>query len=120
MISNHGKFWWKELATKDVEASKAFYKGVIGWEYEALPTLGAAYALAKAPGAEGPSAGMLQMPTEWGDVSPHWSLTSVSTTSTPPWPMRKPAAGRFSKNLSTSKMLAVSRSSPIPVGHVSV
>ena len=72
MISNHGKFWWKELATKDVEASKAFYKGVIGWEYEALPTLGAAYALAKAPGAEGPSAGMLQMPTEWGDVSPHW------------------------------------------------
>ena len=50
-MSNHGKFWWNALATKDVEASKAFYKGIIGWEYDSLPMPGGAHALARAPGA---------------------------------------------------------------------
>jgi len=71
-MSNHGKFWWNELVAKDVEASKSFYKDVVGWEYDAMPMPGGSYTLAKAPNAEGPSAGMFQMPGEWGDMPPHW------------------------------------------------
>lgn len=39
-MSNHGKFWWNELVAKDVEASKSFYKDVVGWEYDAMPMPG--------------------------------------------------------------------------------
>ena len=72
-MSKHGVFWWNELVAKDVEASKAFYKQVIGWDYEVMPMPnGGSYSMAKVPGAEMPSGGMFQMPDEWGEMAPHW------------------------------------------------
>ncbi|MDA0262087.1 MAG: VOC family protein [Proteobacteria bacterium] len=71
-MSNHGKIWWNELVAKDLDASQSFYQEVIGWEYEAIPMSEGSYAVAKAPGGEGPSAGMFLMPAEWGDMPPHW------------------------------------------------
>src|SRR4029453_4975542 len=33
----HGTFSWTDLSTPDVEASKAFYGGLFGWEFEDNP-----------------------------------------------------------------------------------
>ena len=60
------------MVSKDVETSKAFYKDVIGWDYDPMPMPNGTYNIAKAPGAETPSGGMFQMPDEWGDMPPHW------------------------------------------------
>ena len=31
-VSSQGRFLWYELATTDVEAAKAFYATVVGWD----------------------------------------------------------------------------------------
>lgn len=33
----HGEFYWNELMTHDVEASKAFHAATIGWTFEGMP-----------------------------------------------------------------------------------
>ena len=71
-MSNHGKFWWNELVSRDVEASRAFYREVIGWQYDDVPMPGGTYTLAKGPGAEAPLGGMHQMPAEWGEAPSQW------------------------------------------------
>ncbi len=35
-----GTFCWNELATNDVEGAKAFYSGLLGWEFQAMPMPG--------------------------------------------------------------------------------
>ncbi|MBT3360938.1 MAG: VOC family protein [Rhodospirillales bacterium] len=30
-MANHGHFTWNELMTRDVEAAKSFYSGLLGW-----------------------------------------------------------------------------------------
>ena len=32
-----GRIIWHDLLTTDIEGSKAFYSGLFGWEYEAIP-----------------------------------------------------------------------------------
>ena len=32
----HGEFYWNELMTHDVEASKTFFTAAIGWSFEAM------------------------------------------------------------------------------------
>ncbi len=32
-MTNHGHFTWNELMTRDVEAAKSFYAGLLGWTY---------------------------------------------------------------------------------------
>jgi len=34
---NHGDIAWNELMTDDIEAAKAFYGGLMGWEAKAWP-----------------------------------------------------------------------------------
>jgi predicted enzyme related to lactoylglutathione lyase len=34
----HGKFYWNELMTRDVEASKKFFADTVGWTYDRMPT----------------------------------------------------------------------------------
>jgi hypothetical protein len=61
----HGDFAWNELMTTDMEAAKAFYGGLMGWEPKAWPlgdggtywlwkrgetSLGGAMAMSGAPG----------------------------------------------------------------------
>lgn len=43
----HGKFYWNELLTDDVEKAKAFYGAALGWRFEEMPMAGGgAYVIA--------------------------------------------------------------------------
>ena len=47
----HGTFSWTDLSTPDAEASKAFYGGLFGWEFEDNPIPeGGVYVMAKLGG----------------------------------------------------------------------
>jgi uncharacterized protein len=47
MSGSHGKFYWNERMTRDVEGAKKFYAGTMGWTYEAEPMSGGTYWVAK-------------------------------------------------------------------------
>ena len=55
----HGAFGWFELMTTDVEAAKAFYKGLFGWEYDTVPIPGSEYTMGKVD--DDPVAGIMAM-----------------------------------------------------------
>ncbi len=40
MTTSHGKFYWNELMTRDVEKAKKFYSEAIGWSFEAMAGAG--------------------------------------------------------------------------------
>ena len=40
MPTSHGKFYWNELMTRDVEKAKKFYTEAMGWSFEAMPGAG--------------------------------------------------------------------------------
>ena len=70
---SHGRFFWNELMTRDVEASKKFFADTLGWTFESMPTPagGATYWIAKAGGE--PAGGLFpidnpqfaQLPEAW-------------------------------------------------------
>ena len=45
MVNTHGRFTWYELVTSDVEAAKAFYAEVVGWDTTDASISGLAYTL---------------------------------------------------------------------------
>ena len=48
---SHGKFYWNELMTRDVEQTKKFYADTMGWSFDAMPMGGGAtYWIAKIGG----------------------------------------------------------------------
>jgi len=59
-IASHGRFVWYELSTTDVEAAKAFYTKVIGWEVRDALVSGSPYALFTAGSAS--VGGLMEMP----------------------------------------------------------
>jgi predicted enzyme related to lactoylglutathione lyase len=36
MAFTHGKFYWSELMTRDIERAKKFYADTLGWHFEAM------------------------------------------------------------------------------------
>jgi len=51
MPTSHGKFYWNELMTRDVEKAKKFYSEAMGWSFEAMPGAGgSSYWIAKIGG----------------------------------------------------------------------
>lgn len=71
-MAQHGKFYWNELLTDDVEKAKAFYGATLGWTFDAMPAGdGHAYYVAHLGGE--PVAGMMDktdiLPPQ---VPPHW------------------------------------------------
>ncbi len=34
---SHGKFYWNELMTRDIERAKKFYAETMGWSFDAMP-----------------------------------------------------------------------------------
>ena len=68
----HGDFSWCELLTRDVEGSKKFYKELIGWTMEDMPSQGGSYTVLKAGGK--PVGGLMEMPAQIPEQAPsHWS-----------------------------------------------
>jgi predicted enzyme related to lactoylglutathione lyase len=72
MSENHGAVWWSELATRDVEAAKAYYGTVCGWSYDEAPMDGSTYTVAKI--GDRMVAGILDMGAIEGmeQLPPHW------------------------------------------------
>lgn len=46
----HGRFYWNELMTRDVERAKQFYAGALGWTFEGMPMPDGTYWVAKSGG----------------------------------------------------------------------
>ena len=66
-FDTHGDFSWCELLTKDVEASKKFYKELIGWTMENVPMENSSYTILKANGQS--VGGIMKMPPKAQDVT---------------------------------------------------
>ena len=68
----HGTFIWNELLTRDVDAAKQFYAGLVGWTFSAHPMPnGGTYWVAELDGK--PVAGIMGMPQEMPTtVPPQW------------------------------------------------
>lgn len=50
MAWTHGKFYWNELMTRDVERDKKFYVDALGWTFEGMPMPQGTYWVAKIDG----------------------------------------------------------------------
>ena len=74
MSENHGKVWWNELNTRDVEGAKAYYGATLGWSFDAMPMAdtGGEYVVAKL--GDQMVAGIFDIAAMPGmdDVPPHW------------------------------------------------
>jgi len=67
----HGTFVWNELLTRDVEAAKQFYGGLVGWTFNPMPIANGTYWIAEIDGK--PAAGIMAMPQDMpAEVPPHW------------------------------------------------
>jgi hypothetical protein len=72
MGSSDGRFVWYELATTNVDAAKAFYSSVVGWEAADVEMPGSMYTLFNAGGT--PVAGLTQLQSgaQKPGVAPQW------------------------------------------------
>jgi uncharacterized protein len=73
MTTTHGRFYWNELMTRDVERAKKFYADTLGWSFEGMPMPGGGgtYWLAKAGGEA--VAGIFDISApEFGPVPESW------------------------------------------------
>jgi uncharacterized protein len=73
MTTTHGKFYWNELMTRDVERAKTFYAGTLGWSFEGMPMPGGSgtYWVAKVGGES--AAGIFDISApEFAQVPESW------------------------------------------------
>lgn len=73
MTDFHGKIWWSELMTRDVEAARDYYQSVCGWTITGMPMPNnETYYLCKL--GDQPVAGIMDMGhlTHMADIPPHW------------------------------------------------
>jgi uncharacterized protein len=66
----HGAFSWCELLTTDVDAAKAFYTRLFGWETQEMTMPGMTYTVVKAGGKE--VGGMMATPQSAKGMPPMW------------------------------------------------
>lgn len=69
-FKQHGAFSRCELMTADVDAAKAFYTKLFGWDAEAMAMPGMTYTVIKAAG-EG-IGGIMPIPQDAQGMPPHW------------------------------------------------
>lgn len=70
VVNEPGAFCWNELYTSDPKRASDFYTGLFGWTVNARHMDFGEYVIFE----QGTSmtAGMMQVPKEWGPVPPHW------------------------------------------------
>lgn len=67
----HGKVYWNELMTTDVEAAKAFYAATLGWSFNPMPMPEGTYYVVML--GEDLVGGMMQMTPDMPAGTPsHW------------------------------------------------
>lgn len=71
-MTQHGRFTWNELNTRDARAAQAFYAATLGWSFEEMPMgTGPSYWIARLDGAA--VAGIFTMTGPAFDGIPdHW------------------------------------------------
>ncbi len=70
-FDTHGDFSWCELLTRDVDASKKFYKELLGWIIKDVPMENGSYTILKTNGR--PVGGIMKMPPQVPPEAPtHW------------------------------------------------
>ncbi len=73
VVNEANTYCWSELASRDIEAAKAFYPKVFGWQPDTHAFGSSTYTEWQADGR--PVAGMVQMDDQWPeDLPPHWSV----------------------------------------------
>jgi uncharacterized protein len=70
LVNEPGSLSWNELNTRDVDAAKAFYTAVFGWECNTMEMGPMVYTEIKLGGS--PVAGMTDMRNVPDEVPPHW------------------------------------------------
>jgi uncharacterized protein len=72
IVNSNGRFVWYELITTDLEAARAFYANVIGWEMRDASMPGMAYTLCAT--TDGTVCGLINLTTEAGRLGakPCW------------------------------------------------
>jgi predicted enzyme related to lactoylglutathione lyase len=70
-IPKPGTICWRELMTKDLDAAKAFYSGMFGWQLEQSKVTPMTYAEIHLDGTA--YGGMMPIDAAWGDVPSHWT-----------------------------------------------
>lgn len=71
-MAPHGKFYWNELLTDDVEKAKAFYGATLGWAFDEMPMeSGGTYVIAML-GEEAVAGIMDKTDIVPPSVPPHW------------------------------------------------
>ncbi len=74
VVNEPGSLCWNELATRDLEGAKAFYREVFGWEPESAPIEGTDYTLWLLDGKG--IGGATEMGDQWPEnIPPHWSVS---------------------------------------------
>jgi hypothetical protein len=72
-FDTHGDFSWCELLSRDIEASRTFYKKLLGWSMDDVPAGGGSYTILRAGGRA--VGGMMAMPPQVPAEAPtHWGL----------------------------------------------
>jgi len=73
LVNEPGALSWNELATRDVDAAKAFYAAVFGWDADTNAYGETSYSEWKLGGRS--IGGMIAMNEQWpADVPPHWMV----------------------------------------------
>ena len=73
MTATHGKFYWNELMTRDVERAKKFYADTLGWSFDGMPVPGGTGTYWVAKAGDEPAGGIFdisapdfaQVPESW-------------------------------------------------------
>jgi predicted enzyme related to lactoylglutathione lyase len=73
VVNEPGSLCWNELATRDIEQAKAFYRAAFGWEGETSAYGDTSYTEWKLGGRT--IGGMIAMNEQWpAEVPPHWMV----------------------------------------------
>jgi predicted enzyme related to lactoylglutathione lyase len=73
MNGSHGRFYWNELMTRNVEGAKKFYNDTLGWSFDGMPMPdgGGTYWLATMDGT--PVGGILDISaSQFGTMPESW------------------------------------------------
>lgn len=73
LVGDRDTYCWSELVCRDIDAAKAFYAEVFGWQGDTRPFGPSSYTEWKIGGR--PLAGMAQMNEQWpAEIPPHWMV----------------------------------------------
>jgi hypothetical protein len=67
----HGRFYWNELMTHNVEGARKFYADTLGWSYDAMPMPTGTYWVVMVDGQ--PAGGLFEMKgPDFKGMPEHW------------------------------------------------